>query len=145
MSAEWDEALATPLEVDAVPAWALSAEADAVALVGQALDDLEAERVDVAGALKLVATTAWRQGHDAVIGRNPDAAVGADGRLMPDEDGLGGAYIVVAVDPATGELDAEGPFTAVEAMVVADRVRVELDANGLSEFLVTLTRLRRPR
>jgi hypothetical protein len=145
MSAEWDEALATPLDVGAVPAGQLSAEAAAVALVGQALDDLEAERVDVAAALTLVATTAWRQGHDAAIGRSPDDVVGPDSRLMPDDDGIGSSYVVVAVDPATGEVDAEGPFTAVEAMVVADRVRVELDANGLSEFMVALTQLRGPR
>jgi len=95
--------------------------------------------------LTLVATIAWRQGHDAAVGRNPDDVVGPDCGFMPDDDGIGSSYVVVAVDPATGEVDAEGPFTAVEAMVVADRVRVELDANGLSEFMVTLARLRQPR
>ncbi|HEY2206866.1 MAG TPA: hypothetical protein VGH99_20590 [Pseudonocardia sp.] len=33
-------------------------------IVGQTLDDLEAERIDVPAALRLVATLAWRDGHE---------------------------------------------------------------------------------
>ncbi|HTK66238.1 MAG TPA: hypothetical protein VL595_27920 [Pseudonocardia sp.] len=145
MSAELDEGSGTRPEVDAVPVGDPSAESAAAVLVGQALDDLAAERVDVAGALELVATIAWRQGHDVAVAQNAPTVVGPDGQLLPYDDGIGSTYIVVAVDPATGEVDAEGPFTAVEAMVVADRVRLELDESGLNEFTVTLTRLRRPR
>ena len=32
-------------------------------IVAQALDDLEAERLELPAALRLVATLAWRQGH----------------------------------------------------------------------------------
>lgn len=35
-------------------------------LVAQALDDLDAGRVDVAGALTLIATIAWWQGRESV-------------------------------------------------------------------------------
>jgi hypothetical protein len=43
--------------------WAMSVTIIQVeTIVVQALDDLEAERIDVATALRLVATIAWRQG-----------------------------------------------------------------------------------
>lgn len=53
--------------------------------------------------------------------------------------------MVVITDPGTGEIDAEGPLSADDAMLVADRARAELAASGLREFTVSITRLRRPR
>lgn len=127
----------------AAPAGRSVAEDVVAVLVGQALDDMAAERVDVAGALALVGTIAWRQGHDFANDRiSRIASAPGSPPVSSDADG---DYIVLVADAATGEVDAEGPFTGVEAMDVADQVRLELDASGLSEFTVTLTRLRRPR
>lgn len=143
MSAERDEVPVPCLGLDSVRPGHPAAETAAAALVGQALDDLAAERVDVADALELVATMAWQRGHD--FAALQDARDNAGAARQPHDDGIGGAYVVVIVDPATGEVDIEGPFPAVEAMVAADRTRLEMDASGLSEFTVTLSRLRRPR
>lgn len=142
MSTELDGGSGTRPPIEATAAEPPSAQSAAALLVGQALDDLAAVRVDVARALELVATMAWQQGHDAAA-TSPSTTSGPEGP-MPSDEGIETGYIVMAVDPATGEIDAQGPFTAVEAMTVADEVRLELDANDLSDFKVTLTPLRRP-
>ncbi len=43
------------------------------------------------------------------------------------------SYVVLMVDPETGEADAHGPFDGLAANLAADRLRGELDANGLSD------------
>jgi len=50
-------------------------------------------------------------------------------------------FAVLVVDPATGEVDAHGPFDGLAATVRADALRAELDADGLSDVLVGVTRL----
>jgi hypothetical protein len=50
-------------------------------------------------------------------------------------------YAVLVVDPATGEVDAHGPYDGLGATVRADQLRAEMDADGLSDVLVGVTRL----
>jgi hypothetical protein len=50
-------------------------------------------------------------------------------------------FAVLVVDPATGEVDAHGPYDGLAATVRADGLRAELDADGLSDVLVGVTRL----
>ena len=50
-------------------------------------------------------------------------------------------YAVLVVDPATGEVDAHGPYDGFAATLRADGLRAELDADGLSDVLVGVTRL----
>jgi hypothetical protein len=107
-------------------------------LVGQALD-LAAERVDIPTAQTLVATIAWRERRDSVDERVKIRADYDPPSGPPCDD-----YIVVITDPATGEVDAQGPFTGPDARAVAARVRTELNSTGLSDFTITLTRLRHP-
>jgi hypothetical protein len=50
-------------------------------------------------------------------------------------------FAVLVVDPATGEVDAHGPYDGLAATMRADGLRAELDADGLSDVLVGVTRL----
>jgi hypothetical protein len=50
-------------------------------------------------------------------------------------------FAVLVVDPATGEIDAHGPYDGLAATIRADGLRNELDADGLSDVLVGVTRL----
>lgn len=54
------------------------------------------------------------------------------------------AYIVLVVDPDTKEADAHGPYTGLDALCVADTFRRDLDAAGLGDVLVDVTRLHLP-
>jgi hypothetical protein len=54
-------------------------------------------------------------------------------------------YVVLVVDPETGEADAHGPYDGLNATVVADRLRTDLDRDDLADVAVGVTRLYRPR
>jgi hypothetical protein len=54
-------------------------------------------------------------------------------------------YVVLVVDPETGEADAHGPYDGLNATVVADRLRTDLDRDDLADVAVAVTRLHRPR
>jgi hypothetical protein len=54
-------------------------------------------------------------------------------------------YVVLVVDPETGEADAHGPYDGLNATVVADRLRTDLDRDDLADVAVAVTRLYRPR
>jgi len=54
-------------------------------------------------------------------------------------------YVVLVVDPETGEADAHGPYDGLNATVVADRLRRDLDRDDLADVAVAVTRLYRPR
>ena len=54
------------------------------------------------------------------------------------------SYVVVVADPQTGEADAHGPYQGAAAVCAADRSRRELDAGGLSDVQVSITRLHPP-
>lgn len=59
-------------------------------------------------------------------------------------DGCDG-YIVLVGDPQTGESDAHGPFDGIGATLTADRLRGELDTDGLADVHVEVIRLHHPR
>lgn len=50
-------------------------------------------------------------------------------------------FAVLVVDPATGEVDAHGPYDGLAATMRADALRAEMDADGLSDVLIGVTRL----
>lgn len=50
-------------------------------------------------------------------------------------------YIVLAVDPQTGEVDAHGPYDGLSATLKADRLRHEFDEGGLTDVSVGVVRL----
>jgi hypothetical protein len=50
-------------------------------------------------------------------------------------------YIVLAVDPQTGEVDAHGPYDGMAATLKADRLRHEFDEGGLTDVSVGVVRL----
>ncbi|MFC5140753.1 hypothetical protein ACFPK1_21130 [Actinomycetospora rhizophila] len=49
-------------------------------------------------------------------------------------------YVVLAVDPQTGEVDAHGPFPGLDAVEIADDMRVTLDREGLEDVVVRVVR-----
>ncbi len=59
---------------------------------------------------------------------------------LEDGDGYDG-YVVLVVDPVTGDVDAYGPFTGPGATHDADRRRAELEAENLHEVTVQVVRL----
>ena len=77
------------------------------ALVEQARDDVNAERVDVISALRAVASAAWREGHDTTCERS--APEETDPAPEPRHRRPGGGaddYIVLITDAKTGAVDA---------------------------------------
>jgi|GEM_PF-2065405 len=50
-------------------------------------------------------------------------------------------YVVLAVDPQTGEIDAHGPFDGLTATVKADQLRRDFDRGGLEDVTVGVVRL----
>lgn len=54
-------------------------------------------------------------------------------------------YVVLTVDPQTGELDAHGPYAGLPATAEADRLRREFDCGGLPDVEVRVVRLHSPR
>lgn len=50
-------------------------------------------------------------------------------------------FVVLVVDPATGEVDAHGPYDGLGATVRADQLRAEMDAGDLADVVVGVTRL----
>lgn len=101
----------------------------ASSLVAMALDDLAHSHIDLATALRLVATTAFDEGYRAA---------------SEYRGGMADAYIVLITDPDTGETAAHGPFDPIGAIHAMERLRLELDASDLPEFTVALTPLGRP-
>ncbi|MEJ2862526.1 hypothetical protein [Actinomycetospora flava] len=49
-------------------------------------------------------------------------------------------YVVLAVDPQTGEVDAHGPFPGMDAIEIADDMRETLDREGLDDVAVRVVR-----
>lgn len=66
-----------------------------------------------------------------------DAALVAAAEQLARCDG----YIVLAVDPQTGEVDAHGPYDGLAATLKADRLRHEFDEGGLTDVSVGVVRL----
>ena len=50
-------------------------------------------------------------------------------------------YVVLAVDPQTGEVDAHGPYDGLIATLKADRLRRDFDQGGLEDVTVGVVRL----
>jgi hypothetical protein len=50
-------------------------------------------------------------------------------------------YVVLAVDPQTGEVDAHGPFDGLTATLKADQLRRDFDSGGLEDVTVGVVRL----
>lgn len=71
---------------------------------------------------------------------------------LPAADLLGAAaelhrcdgYVVLVVDPQTGEVDAHGPHSGIVATLEADRMRGEFDRAELPDVGVHVVRLHRP-
>ena len=66
-----------------------------------------------------------------------DATLVAAAEKLTQCDG----YVVIAVDPQTGEVDAHGPFDGLTATIKADRLRHEFDRGGLEDVTVGVVRL----
>ncbi|MEJ2887814.1 hypothetical protein [Actinomycetospora aeridis] len=49
-------------------------------------------------------------------------------------------YVVLAVDPQTGEVDAHGPFPGLDATEIADEMREDLDREGLDDVVIRVVR-----
>lgn len=49
-------------------------------------------------------------------------------------------YVVLAVDPQTGEVDAHGPFPGVDALEAAQSLRETLDREELADVVVRVVR-----
>lgn len=54
-------------------------------------------------------------------------------------------YVVLAVDPETGEADAHGPYDGLGATRHAQQLRSDFDHAELGDVLVHVVRLHRPR
>jgi hypothetical protein len=54
-------------------------------------------------------------------------------------------YVVLAVDPETGEADAHGPYDGLGATRHAEQLRSDFDRAQLADVLVHVVRLHRPR
>ena len=54
-------------------------------------------------------------------------------------------YVVLVVDPESTEANAHGPYDGLQVTSVADRLRTELDHDDLTDVVVTVVRLHRPR
>ncbi|OLM10401.1 hypothetical protein Ae505Ps2_0524 [Pseudonocardia sp. Ae505_Ps2] len=50
-------------------------------------------------------------------------------------------YVVLAVDPQTGEVDAHGPFDGMTATIKADQLRRDFDRGGLEDVSIGVVRL----
>jgi hypothetical protein len=71
----------------------------------------------------------------------------------PSDDPVGSAadtpgspaesYVVLTADPQTGDLDAYGPLTGVDAVVEAGRRRDEFDAADLGDVMIGVVPLHR--
>jgi hypothetical protein len=49
-------------------------------------------------------------------------------------------YVVLAVDPQTGEVDAHGPFVGMAALQAAEEMRETLDREELDDVVVRVVR-----
>ena len=49
-------------------------------------------------------------------------------------------YVVLAVDPQTGEVDAHGPYPGMGALRAADAMRATLDREELADVVVRVVR-----
>ena len=49
-------------------------------------------------------------------------------------------YVVLAVDPQTGEVDAHGPFVGMAALEAAEAMRATLDREELDDVVVRVVR-----
>ncbi|MGH3797412.1 MAG: hypothetical protein ACRDSP_21295 [Pseudonocardiaceae bacterium] len=54
-------------------------------------------------------------------------------------------YVVLTVDPETGEADAHGPYDGLGATRHAQQLRTDFDRAELADVLVNVVRLHRPR
>lgn len=52
-------------------------------------------------------------------------------------------YVVLAVDPQTGEVDAHGPFPGLRAVEAAVAIRTNLDSDELTDVVVRIVRWHR--
>ena len=66
-----------------------------------------------------------------------DATLVAAAQKLTECDG----YVVLAVDPQTGEVDAHGPFDGLTATIKADQLRRDFDRGGLEDVTVRVVRL----
>ena len=53
-------------------------------------------------------------------------------------------YVVLAVDPQTGEVDAHGPYEGVAATLRAEELRRNFDSDDLRDVVVRVSRLHLP-
>jgi hypothetical protein len=53
-------------------------------------------------------------------------------------------YVVLVVDPDTGEADAHGPYDGLTATAAADRLRRDFDTDDLADVGVSVIRLHHP-
>jgi hypothetical protein len=74
--------------------------------------------------------------HAAPIGDAPEVDWLTAQAELDECDG----YIVLAVDPQTGEVDAHGPFPGLGALEAAESLRTTLDREELSDVVVRVVR-----
>jgi hypothetical protein len=72
--------------------------------------------------------------------KHSDAALSAAVEQLQKCDG----YIVLSLDPQTGEIDAHGPYDGLVATLTAGRKRQEFDDGELHDVHVGVVRLHSP-
>jgi hypothetical protein len=82
-----------------------------------------------------------RVSRQEVIGVPENAPANAALVAAAEQLGQCDGYIVLAVDPQTGEVDAHGPYDGLSATLKADRLRHEFDEGGLTDVSVGVVRL----
>lgn len=75
----------------------------------------------------------------------PEETASEEARLIAAAEQLThcDGYVVLAVDPQTGEIDAHGPFDGLTATIKADQLRRDFDHGGLEDVTVGVVRLHR--
>lgn len=72
----------------------------------------------------------------------PEDTVSTEAAIVAAERlGQCDGYVVLAIDPQTGEVDAHGPYDGMTATVKADRLRRDFDMGGLGDVTVGVVRL----
>ncbi|HSK59960.1 MAG TPA: hypothetical protein VK935_13015 [Actinomycetospora sp.] len=72
-----------------------------------------------------------------------DSAGGVDWLTAVSELDHCDGYVVLAVDPQTGEVDAHGPFAGMTALEAAEGMRETLDREELDDVVVRIVRWHR--
>lgn len=95
---------------------------------------------DAAGPEDAAADTTRRDAPDAPEDHSGGGREPVDWLTAQIELGECDGYVVLAVDPQTGEVDAHGPFPGLTALEAAHSMREQLDREELTDVVVRVVR-----